>query len=282
MFEASDNNSGDLSYTVLINQDFLLFIIIVWYSITSLKLQSRATGTSTWTDRWSISGQQQSAKSDPWTQVTVNLANYNIDKLRFKASTDGGYQGDIALDNINVSYANPGYLWTTDASNSTSGWSSETTVDINVSGSAGSTHAGTYTLQAIDDNGCSATDNVVITAAPDAGTLSGTEAVCSNGSTTFSSDGGAGTWSSATTVMATINSSTGAISPVAAGSSMMTYTVSGGTCLDASATRTVTVTAAPNAGTLSELRQYVWEVQPHLVLMETLEVGLVLLRVWLQ
>ena len=66
-----------------------------------------------------------------------------------------------------------------------------------------------------------ATGSATVTTAPNAGTLSGTEAVCSNGSTTFNTDGdGGGTWSSASTGVATINSSTGAISPVAAGTSV--------------------------------------------------------------
>ena len=40
--------------------------------------------------------------------------------------------GDMALDNINVT-SEIRIFWTTDASNGTTGWSSETTVDINVS-----------------------------------------------------------------------------------------------------------------------------------------------------
>ena len=46
--------------------------------------------------------------------------------------------------------------------------------------------------------------------------------------------------------MATINSSSGAISPVAAGTSVMTYEVTGtGGCSNATTTRTVTVIALP-------------------------------------
>jgi hypothetical protein len=47
--------------------------------------------------------------------------------------------------------------------------------------------------------------------------------------------------------MATINSSTGVVTAVAAGSSLMTYTVSGsGGCSDATATRTASITAVPS------------------------------------
>jgi hypothetical protein len=92
-----------------------------------------------------------------------------------------------------------------------------------------------------------------VTTAPNAGTLSGTSSVCLSGTTTFTSDGNSGgAWSSANTSVATINSSTGLISPVGTGSSLITYTVNGsGGCSNATATRTVTVTANPNAGSLS-------------------------------
>ncbi len=110
---------------------------------------------------------------------------------------------------------------------------------------------------------CSATSAVdqtiycsgTATAAPDAGTLSGTEAVCSDGTTDFDTDGDSGgTWSSADDNVATINSASGVVTAVATGSSLMTYTVSGtGACAgtDASSTRTVTVNAAATGGSLT-------------------------------
>jgi hypothetical protein len=83
-----------------------------------------------------------------------------------------------------------------------------------------------------------------------AGTLSGTQTICSNGTSTFSSSASGGIWSSDNTGVATINSTTGAISGVSAGTATMTYTLT--TCGNTyTATRTVTVTAAPTAGTLT-------------------------------
>ncbi|TSE07766.1 hypothetical protein FOF46_15160, partial [Aquimarina algiphila] len=93
---------------------------------------------------------------------------------------------------------------------------------------------------------------LTVTAAPTAGTLSGTTEACAGSTTTFSSTEAGGSWSSANTSIATINSSTGLITGVAAGTVTMTYTVSGtGGCPDATATRDVTITAPPTAGTLS-------------------------------
>ena len=95
--------------------------------------------------------------------------------------------------------------------------------------------------------------NIAITTAPNAGTLSGTNAICSNSSTTFISSGyTGGTFTSGTPAVATVDASTGVITPLSAGTSLITYTITGaGGCANATATRTVTVTTAPNAGTLS-------------------------------
>jgi uncharacterized protein YjdB len=97
-----------------------------------------------------------------------------------------------------------------------------------------------------------ATRTVTVTAVTSAGTLSGTQTLCSNGTTTLSSSISGGVWTSGSTGVATINSSTGVVTGVSAGTATMTYTITGtGGCSNATATRTVTVTAAPSVGTLS-------------------------------
>jgi hypothetical protein len=84
---------------------------------------------------------------------------------------------------------------------------------------------------------------ITVTAAPNAGTLSGTQALCSNETSTLASTVSGGAWSSSATGIATINSSTGVVSGVSAGTATMTYTVTGtGGCSNATATRVVTVT----------------------------------------
>ncbi|PWA03988.1 T9SS type B sorting domain-containing protein, partial [Flavobacterium psychrotolerans] len=92
---------------------------------------------------------------------------------------------------------------------------------------------------------------VTITAAPNAGILSGVQTICSNGTTTFYSTQSGGTWSSSDTAIATVDVA-GTVTPVAAGTATITYTMNGlGSCSAATAIRTVTITAAPNAGILS-------------------------------
>ncbi len=117
----------------------------------------------------------------------------------------------------------------------------------------------TITYTVTGTGGCSnatATRDVTVTASPNAGTLSGTQAICSNGTTTFISSGNTGgVFTSSNSGIATVNASTGVITPVAAGIATITYTVTGtGGCSNATATRDVTVTASPNAGTLSGIQ----------------------------
>ncbi len=122
-----------------------------------------------------------------------------------------------------------------------------------VTGVLGGTATLTYTITGT--GGCSnatATRTVTVTATPSAGTLSGNQAICVGQTSTFSSSIIGGSWSSSNTAMATVNASTGIITGVAAGTATISYTVTGiGGCANAVVTRTVTITAIPNAGNVS-------------------------------
>ena len=79
------------------------------------------------------------------------------------------------------------------------------------------------------------------------GTVSGTTPLCIGQTTTYSSNGDAGgTWSSTNTSVATVNSSSGLVTAIAAGTTNITYTVGGN-----SSFKTLTVNPNANAGTVS-------------------------------
>jgi len=58
---------------------------------------------STWNTVDSLMGEQQTAQADPWIKRTTYLFGYTgTIQVRFRAIANGGFEGDIALDDINV------------------------------------------------------------------------------------------------------------------------------------------------------------------------------------
>ncbi len=165
------------------------------------------------------------------------------------AGTLSGVQNICVGGNTNFSSTVTGGSWS-------SGDISKATINAStgaINGIAAGTVTMTYTITGT--GGCAnatATRTVTVTAAPTAGTLSGSQNICTGNSTTFSSTVTGGSWSSSDITKATINASTGTINGIAAGTVTMTYTVTGtGGCSNATATRNVTITDPPSAGTLS-------------------------------
>ncbi len=111
----------------------------------------------------------------------------------------------------------------------------------------------TYTL--FGTGGCSnaiATASIIINGAPSAGMLSGIQTICLAGTNTFTSTVTGGTWSSGDPTIATINSSSGLIKNIKAGTVTMTYTQAGvDGCPARTATKTLTITTSPSAGVIS-------------------------------
>ena len=105
-----------------------------------------------------------------------------------------------------------------------------------VTGLSGGTTTISYTLS----DGCAATKNITINPMPDAGVISGPPTVCVSHTATLANTATGGTWSSGNIAIATVNSSTGIVTGVAAGTVIFTYTVSN-SCGSATATRTLTV-----------------------------------------
>ena len=195
--------------------------------------------------------------NDTFSAVYKNSTDYTYSQA-LNSSTSvccSNFTAGTISGNQNICVGNN----TTFSSTQTGGtWSSGNTAiaTVNSSGVVTSVAAGTATITYTYDkyNGIcpkTATRTVTVTAAPNAGTVSGNQNICVGNNTTFSSTQTGGTWSSGNTAIATVNSS-GVVTGVAAGTATITYTVAGtGGCANATATRTVNVTAAPNAGTVS-------------------------------
>ncbi|MDE3144366.1 MAG: Ig domain-containing protein, partial [Bacteroidota bacterium] len=145
--------------------------------------------------------------------------------------------------------ASASYQWTVPA-----GWTiqppSDTTNILSVK--VGNT-AGTVAVNEI--NSCAnLTASFPVTLSPNAnaGTVSGTSPLCIGDTATYTSTGDTGgAWSSSNTAVATVNSSTGLVTAVAAGTATITYTVSSGCNAPVTASKTVTVNPNANAGTIS-------------------------------
>ena len=103
---------------------------------------------------------------------------------------------------------------------------------------------GTTTISYTTGCGTAATKSLTVYSTP--GAIGGTAVVCGSATTTLTNSVSGGVWSTADAAIATVNSSTGVVTGVAAGLVNITYT--NGTCLTVKA---VTVNPLPNAGTLS-------------------------------
>jgi subtilisin family serine protease/uncharacterized protein YjdB len=100
--------------------------------------------------------------------------------------------------------------------------------------------AGTATITYQLATGCRQTTTVTVNNTPSA--IGGTAAVCIGNTTTLNTTPGGGAWSSSVPTRASVNSGTGVVNGLTAGTTVVTYTLTGCT-----ATRIVTVNSLPAA-----------------------------------
>ncbi|NDC42767.1 MAG: hypothetical protein EBZ77_14665, partial [Chitinophagia bacterium] len=95
------------------------------------------------------------------------------------------------------------------------------------------------------------TQAIRVNAAPDAGSISGATPLCPGTTTTLSTTGTGGSWSSSNAAVATVHPSTGVVTGVAAGTATITYLTTSANCGSDTATALITVNNTATAGTLS-------------------------------
>ncbi len=120
-------------------------------------------------------------------------------------------------------------------------WASSTTAvaTVNSAGVVTGVSAGTSTIS-YTISGTTSTIVVTVSAAPSA--ITGPGALCVGAATTYSNSVSGGTWSSTNTSVASIGS-TGVVTPIAAGTTIISYQMSGG----CGVAKTITVNANPAA-----------------------------------
>ncbi len=142
--------------------------------------------------------------------------------------------------------------FTNTASGGTWSSSNASIATVNTSGIVTGVTAGIATISYTVTAACGsvvATKVITVNLSANAGTISGSATACAGTTAVMTNSATGGTWSSSSTTIATI-SSTGIVTPIAAGTVNISYTVSN-TCGTAVATKTVTVNAGPVAGTLT-------------------------------
>lgn len=108
---------------------------------------------------------------------------------------------------------------------------------------------GTYTVTNTVGCGTASTASITI-GQPVAQTITGVTSLCMGSTTTYSSTTSGGSWTSGTPSNATIHSTSGLITPVAAGTSQMSYSVTANGCVN-TASKTITINSRPTDATLS-------------------------------
>ncbi len=193
---------------------------------------------------------------------TYTTSGYFVPKL-ILTDTTGCTNASVGLDTILVDVVNPDFtvapnpvcqgsaFTVTDASTATFSapeswlWNfGGGSTDTGMSATHTYTIAGTHvvTLSVTNAYGCTTTTSKTVSVNPLPANISGTMTVCEGSTTPLFNASGGGTWVSGTTSVATV-SGTGVVTGIAAGTSVITYTLPTGCSIDA----VVTVIPLPGA-----------------------------------
>ena len=181
--------------------------------------------------------------------ITYSVANAcgsmsvtKIDTVKTSPASAGTISGPTSVctgANISLTDGTSGGVWTT---------SSSSIATVNATGTVGGVSTGSVVVSYSVSNSCGstvATYGVTVGGTPAVAAVGGTPTVCRGASVTLTDGTSGGTWTSASTSIATVNGS-GQVTGVAVGTTTITYTVSN-TCGSAFTTVSFTVTTTPSA-----------------------------------
>jgi len=224
---------------------------------TSVCVSSTITLTDTITSGiWSCSNSHVTVGSA--TGVVTGISG-GIDTIRYTVTNSCGISATTHIITVNSlpSVATITGLSTVCVSSSISlsdattggAWScSDPYVAIGIlTGSVAGIAPGVATVSYTVTNSCGssfAAKTITVNPIPSAGTITGTTSLCSGGTSTLTDTTPGGTWSSGSSLVATIGSSSGLVTGIDAGSAVISYSLTGIGCGSAIAITIVNVTPA--------------------------------------
>jgi len=187
--------------------------------------------------------------STVWTSSPVYVVNFVPLQASAIAGSAAVCAGATGLTYSVTEVQNVSYSWSV----SGAGWAITSGHGTNSITATAGTANGTVSVTLSNSGGSSApqTRTVTVNALPTVNITSAASATCMGANTTMTASPNGGTWTSGTPATATINAGSGVLTPVAAGTTIITYTHTDGNGCTNTATKTMTVNALPAAVTVA-------------------------------
>lgn len=223
---------------------------------TSFAVATYGSSTDTWGTTWTPAdinatnfGAVFSANANNSLTVTVDYIRITVYYTTIGFSPSNACTGSAASVVITGNYIAGTTAVSFNGTAATFAQNSNTQVTATLP--AGAT-TGTISLTTPQGTGTS-TATFTVNPLPVLAAITGTTSVCIGSATTLSNSTSGGTWSSASPLIASVNASSGVVSGLAAGTSLITYTYTNGNGCTNSVNTTVTVNALPTVSAPSNV-----------------------------
>ena len=229
-----------------VNLSFNEFLFSTASGDLNVAVQYSTDNGTTWTtfldQLGSVVGSGVWTASAPEVSVALPAAALNEPnvKLRWYYNATVGAWWNVDNITVNAALPAPAYVWAPVGSASGLSCTACDSVDI-VPATAG---VNLYSITATSASGCSTSGGFVsVVANPSPAAISGTMVLCAGASVTLSNTTPGGSWSGSDAGIATVNSLSGVVSGISAGTVMITYAMPSG----CKSTAVITVNASPAA-----------------------------------